>query len=102
MAAITCFSPCPKGPAQLFEVFFHLLSGTLDQSGVIQDVLDLCWGGVAADVLLLHYLLQVSSVTKPVDDVLKDLLLTLRRVGAEERIPEGSLFLGSFAARLTS
>ena len=30
--------PVLKDSAQLFEVFFHLLSGSLDEPGVVQDV----------------------------------------------------------------
>src|SRR5918994_3363244 len=37
------------------KVLLHLLSGRLDELGVVEDVLDLVGGDEAADVLLLHH-----------------------------------------------
>jgi hypothetical protein len=46
--------------------------------------------------LLLHYVLEASPVAEAVNDVFQYLHLPLWGVGAQEHVPEGPLFLGSF------
>src|SRR5919112_4456745 len=79
---------CPgQDLAQFLEVFFHLLADRLDEPSIVQDVLDLVWGGVAANVFFPDHVFEVSPLLEAVDDVLENLLLPVRvGVNAEESV----------------
>ena len=59
------------------EVFAQLLTSGLKDLWAIQDSPYLLRFGVAANVLLLQYLLKVRPVLDAVDDVFEDLSLSL-------------------------
>jgi hypothetical protein len=86
----------PSGAAVWFrvevaggEVGAHLLVGSLDELRVVENVLYLFGGGVAANVLFLHYISQVRPLADAVADVLKYLLFSLGTgPAAKEYLPE--------------
>src|SRR5215217_3625882 len=77
------------------ETLLHVSPGSVYQLGVDEDLLYLGLGAVAAHVLLLEHLSEAGSPLQAVDDVLEDLLLTLRlgsfSRAADQRIPERPL-----------
>jgi hypothetical protein len=52
------------------EIFTQLLASSLDESGVLEDALDLISGGVAVDILFLQHFSKVRPVLDTMDDVL--------------------------------
>jgi hypothetical protein len=86
------------------EVVAHLLVGDPDEPGVIENVLDLVGGGVAANVLFLHHIPQVLPLADAVADVLEELPLPLGAspIAEEDPVQRALLFLlhaSSFRAR---
>src|SRR5215203_3965857 len=76
------------------EVIVHLLVSGLYKPRVVENVLDLVGGGVAADVPFLHHVPEVRPMADAVADVLEDLPLLLGAVPvAKEHPQERSLFL---------
>src|SRR3712207_5188391 len=76
------------------EVLAHLLAGSLDEPGVVENGLDLLGRGVAADVLLLQDVSQVRPFTYAVDDVLDYLSLPLiTSPGVEDPVPKRASLL---------
>lgn len=76
------------------EVVAQLLVGGLYELWVFEDLLDLVWGGVAADVFFLQYVPQVRPFANAVDGVLEDLALPLGAglISEEDPVPKRLLF----------
>src|SRR5215210_6304767 len=97
-AATSRTSATPGFKLPALESLLHVSSGSVYQLGVDEDLLYLRLGAVAAHVLLLENLSEAGSRLQAVDDVLEDLLLTLRlgsfSRAADQRIPERPFLLG--------
>jgi hypothetical protein len=62
-----------------------MFPASVDELGVVYDLVDLVLGAVAAHVIFANDVVQRGLFIHTVDDVLKDLLLALGAGGAAEK-----------------